>query len=126
MSRAETLAWKLVGALRRAGLLSRVNLVVSVTRRGRRIRVPVIAGLGLGHRTVTEPHLWPALVASLAAQRADGTLRALPDVRPWLWPRHVRVVLQSVLPGWLYRSVLVVGRPVKRVLGGAAPSLANR
>jgi FkbM family methyltransferase len=66
MSRAETLAWKLVGALRRVGLLSRVNLVVRVTRRGRRIRVPVVAGVGIGHRTVTEPHLWPALVASLA------------------------------------------------------------
>jgi hypothetical protein len=38
----------------------------------------------------------------------------------------VRVVLQSVLPGWLYRAVLFVGRPVKRVLGGAVPSLAGR
>ncbi|MGW2093986.1 DUF6716 putative glycosyltransferase [Promicromonospora sukumoe] len=87
--------------------------------------VPDPAWLDDNYLHETESEL-PALVASLAAQRADGTLRAMPDVRPWLWPRHVRVVLQSVLPGWLYRTLLVVGRPVKRVLGGAAPSLANR
>lgn len=72
------------------------------------------------------PSELPALVEELAAQRAAGTLRSLPDVRPWLWPRHVRVVLQSVLPPWLYRAVLVVGRPVRRALGNAVPSLANR
>jgi len=68
----------------------------------------------------------PDVVSALAAQRADGTLRELPDVRPWLWPRHLRVLLQSVLPAPVYQAILVVGRPVKRVLGGAAPSLENR
>jgi FkbM family methyltransferase len=66
VSRGETLTWKLLGALRRTGLLERVNVVVPVTHRGRRIRVPVRAGVGLGHRALTEPHLWPALRASLA------------------------------------------------------------
>jgi hypothetical protein len=68
----------------------------------------------------------PDVVSALAAQRADGTLRDLPDVRPWLWPRHVRVLLQSVLPAPVYQAILVVGRPVKRVLGGVTPSLENR
>ncbi|GAA4724682.1 hypothetical protein APR04_003575 [Promicromonospora umidemergens] len=68
----------------------------------------------------------PGTVSRLAAQRAAGELRPLPDVRPWLWPRHLRVVLQSVLPAPAYRAILVVGRPVKRMLGRVAPSLANQ
>lgn len=87
--------------------------------------VPDAAWLDENYLHSSESEL-PDAVAALAAQRADGTLRALPDVRPWLWPRHLRVVLQSVLPAPVYQTILTVGRPVKRMLGRTTPSLANQ
>ena len=66
MSPAARVKWRLLRALDRAGVLRRLNVVVSVRHRGRRIRVPLVAGLGLGHQAITEPHLLPALRAAFA------------------------------------------------------------
>lgn len=87
--------------------------------------VPDAAWLDENYLHDSESEL-PGAVLLLAAQRTGGELRPLLDVRPWLWPRHLRVVLQSVLPAPAYRAVLVAGRPVKRMLGRMAPSLANQ
>lgn len=58
--------WTALRGLRKLGLLSRLNVVVGVDHLGRRIRVPITAGLGLDHRTIPDPELLPALRASLA------------------------------------------------------------
>ena len=65
MSLPERVEWRLLRALGRAGILRRLDLVVSVRHQGQRIRVPLSAGLGLGHQAMTEPHLLPALRGAL-------------------------------------------------------------
>ena len=66
MSRGEAVTWRLLRALDRVSLLRPVNLVVTARHRGRRIRIPLVRGIGLGHQAVTEPHLLPTLSAALA------------------------------------------------------------
>lgn len=58
-------------ALRKSGLLGRVGTVTTVTHSGREISVPIVGGIGLQHRAITEPQLEPALRASLAMR--EGT-----------------------------------------------------
>lgn len=63
---ARSVRWTALRALRKVGLLSRLNLVVPANHLGRRIRIPVTGGLGLEHRKMPDPHLLPAFRASLA------------------------------------------------------------
>jgi FkbM family methyltransferase len=53
-------------ALRRLGVLERVELTTHVRHFGRRIAVPVIGGFGIEHRMMPASELLPALAASLA------------------------------------------------------------
>ncbi len=126
MSRAEAVGWRIVGVLYKTGLLPSVNLVVPVRRRGRRIRIPVLAGVGYGHKTPIEPHVFPALTASLALR--SGTfvdvgahlgetlvkLLALGDAR-----RYVGFEPQLAAAAYL-RRLLALNRPAGDVVVAAA------
>jgi FkbM family methyltransferase len=55
-------------ALRRLGVLRRIELTTHVRHGGRRIAVPVIGGVGLEHRHLPAAELLPVLAASLATR----------------------------------------------------------
>ena len=55
-------------ALRRTGLLPRIEATTRVIHDGRSIAVPVVAGVGLQHLELTESHIAPALRAGLASR----------------------------------------------------------
>ncbi|WP_369369621.1 DUF6716 putative glycosyltransferase [Promicromonospora sp. Populi] len=63
----------------------------------------------------TESEL-PATVRDLAERRRAGTLTDLPEVKPWLRTRYLRMALQMYLPKFVYDTIRLTTRPARLLL----------